>query len=241
MRRRFDKEIMDDFSITDERIVRALDELRIINTFLGGRSTSLAGIRELLRKDRRNRRSGDEGDATERTVTVLDVGAGGSDLFASGSLNGRGLNVVSVDINSGVCWYVKAHDERRNVVCADALRLPFAENSVDVVHVSLFLHHFTEEEIGRLLDAFLRIARIGIVVNDLHRSYAALAGITLLTQIFSRSAMVKNDGPLSVKRGFARGELSALLRRLPCASFTLRWRWAFRWLAVIHKEAIHGQ
>jgi ubiquinone/menaquinone biosynthesis C-methylase UbiE len=226
--RRYDKEIMDDFSITDSRIAQALDELHTINVWLGGGSTSRDGIRELLG-------SASKGNEINKPVTILDVGSGGSDHFHIRSAE-HPMDVVSVDINAGVCRYLKVHEPSRSIVCADAAALPFAPDSVDIVHASLFLHHFTEEEIERLLSAFLLIARRGVVINDLRRSRLALAGIGLLTRLFSKSAMVRNDAPLSVKKGFLRNELLALLARLPCASFTLRRRWAFRWLAVITKR-----
>ncbi len=234
LRRRYDQEIMDDFSITDGRISHALDELRTINIFLGGSSTSRKGVRDVLRSAVRH---GGNGTAAThgRPVTVLDVGAGGSDHPYRRAAIGHEIEIISVDINIGVCRYIQEHEPSRAVVCADAMALPFGPNSVDVVHASLFLHHFTEDEIERLLIAFLGIARYGVVINDLQRSSLALAGIRLLTRLFSNSAMVINDAPLSVKRGFIRREMLSMLRGLPCSSYTLHWRWAFRWLAVIQK------
>ncbi len=221
-RRTYDREIMDDFSITDERIVHALDELRTINIALGGNSTSRAGMRMLMRAD-------------EAPLTVLDVGAGGSDTVRMRRNGARALRIISTDLNTGVCRYIKERDPADEVVCGNAFALPFAERSVDIVHVSLFLHHFTEDEIHRLLTSFLAIARTGVVVNDLRRSWFALAGIWMLTRLFSHSAMVKHDAPLSVRRGFVRSDMLAQLGRLRCSSFTLHRRWAFRWLAVIRK------
>ena len=243
-RRRYDKEIMDDRTIVDDRLTRALDELRVINLFLGGRSTTTAGIRELLESIRSHpvhgttaasQASGERGQdgACSRPLTILDVGSGGSDNFAAATAGSRAIEIISVDINPGACDYILAHDRERPIVCGDARALPFKPGSVDIVHVALFLHHFSEEEIGRMLQAFLGIARYGVVVNDLRRSYLALAGISLLTRVFSRSAMVRNDAPLSVKRGFVRADMLGLLRGLQCSSFTLHRRWAFRWLAVI--------
>jgi hypothetical protein len=40
MKRSYEPELMDDFSIRDERVDLALKELKIINKFLGGISTS---------------------------------------------------------------------------------------------------------------------------------------------------------------------------------------------------------
>jgi hypothetical protein len=73
-----------------------------------------------------------------------------------------------------------------------------------------FLHHFTEEEIVFLIKKFLRIGRKGIIINDLQRSYLAFIGIKILTILFSKSELVKNDAPLSVKRGFKKNDLVRL-------------------------------
>ncbi|HLP17585.1 MAG TPA: methyltransferase domain-containing protein [Bacteroidota bacterium] len=227
MRRRYDKEIMDDISITDGRIRRALDELRIINIFLGGRNISRDGIVTLARG---------LPIAREPALTILDIGAGGSDSLDTlpGEIR-RAATIVSLDINKGVCAYLIEHDNARFVICANAFTLPIRGNGVDIIHVSLFLHHFKEEEIDRLLRQFLETSRIGIVINDLHRSIFAFAGIWLLTHVFPASHMVRHDGPLSVQRGFLRSELEAILSRLPASSYSLRRRWAFRWLIVIKK------
>jgi hypothetical protein len=103
------------------------------------------------------------------------------------------------------------------------------------LHVSLFLHHFTEEEIFTLLNNFLNIVSYGIIINDLQRSVFALAGIKLLTFLFSKSKFVKNDAPLSVKRGFVRSDLITILNKLNISGYKIFWRWAFRWLIIIYK------
>jgi hypothetical protein len=74
--------------------------------------------------------------------------------------------------------------------------------------------------------------RIGIVINDIHRHWLAYYSIKLLTRLFSKSAMVKFDAPLSVLRAFSRQELSDILHQAGIRHFQLSWKWAFRWQAV---------
>ncbi|MBP1683126.1 MAG: SAM-dependent methyltransferase, partial [Ignavibacteriaceae bacterium] len=118
---------------------------------------------------------------------------------------------------------------------SDAFELPFKNNSCDIIHTALFLHHFTEEELHFLLKEFLRTARKGIIINDLQRSYLALLGIKILTVLFSKSEMVKNDAPLSVKRGFTKQEILNLLEDVGATNFVIKKKWAFRWMIVIKK------
>ena len=59
-----------------------------------------------------------------------------------------------------------------------------------------------EDEIKKIIKSSLSIAEKGMIINDLRRSVWALIGIKTLIYLFSKSTMVKNDAPLSVKRGF---------------------------------------
>jgi len=218
LRRRYDPEIMDDFSIRDERMDKALGELKQVNRFLGGRAVTRKGL-QILRAKNEN----------DQPLTVLDIGAGGADVFDDSPVP---LRITVLDRHPRVCEYLRKRAPHA-VVCGDALKLSFKERSFDVVHASLFLHHFHEKEIRRILTSCLRISRHGIVINDLRRSIFAYAGIRILTFLFSRSPMVKHDGPLSVLRGFSRRELVALLDDCGITRYSFRRMWAFRWLVVV--------
>ncbi len=210
---------MDDFSIQDERIDIALRELKIINRFLGGISTTKAALKIL-------------NNSEKRSSTILDIGSGSSDNLVAAKKNFPEIKILSVDKNLRV---LTSNDSYLMKINADAFKLPFKDNSCDIIHVSLFLHHFTEEQIQILLKEFLRVSKTGIVINDLQRSYLALIGIKLLTILFSKSEMVKNDGPLSVKRGFTKAELLNLLKDAGIKNPVIKWKWAFRWMVVIRK------
>jgi ubiquinone/menaquinone biosynthesis C-methylase UbiE len=221
VKRIFKNELMDDPSVPEERVHRALSELDVINTYLGGLSTTAKGLKKLAGKLR------------SEPVTILDVGAGGSRRF--GSTDGIAPKVTCLDISESICHYRRERNPSETVLCGDARTIDFAESSFDIVHASLFLHHFLEEDIQELLGKFLRIAKCGVIINDLQRSGFALAGISILTKLFSRSDLVRHDGPLSVRRGFRRAELTHFCQTLPAASWSIEWSWAFRWLVVIVK------
>jgi ubiquinone/menaquinone biosynthesis C-methylase UbiE len=96
-------------------------------------------------------------------------------------------------------------------VRGDVRRLPFRDRSVDFVLSTHFFHHLSDDQIVETLAEFDRIARRGIIVNDLLRRRRALFWIRLFTLFANR--YVKTDGPLSVRRGFTVGEVEALARR----------------------------
>jgi 2-polyprenyl-3-methyl-5-hydroxy-6-metoxy-1,4-benzoquinol methylase len=223
--RSVEKEIMDDPSIQDERLDETLRELTGVARRLGGLATSREGVRNVLAHF-----------PPKESYSVLDVGAGGSDVVEALSSFRAGMKITVLDFNARACEYSARRFPFITVVHGSVFDLPFEEESFDVVHASLFLHHCTEDELHVLLPKLYSIARYGIVINDLRRSLVAYAGIAMLTRLFSRSAMVKHDAPLSVRRGFARNELAQFCAMLPSARTTIRRRWAFRWLVCVVKR-----
>jgi len=86
LKRRYKAELIDDFSIQDERIDLALRELKLVNTFLGGKATTAEGFR-ILRKRA----------CAFRMLKVLDVGSGGADVFGNNTEN---LSITALDRES---------------------------------------------------------------------------------------------------------------------------------------------
>ncbi len=70
---------------------------------------------------------------------------------------------------------------------ADARNIPLADDSIDIVTCSLFLHHFGEADAVLVLREAARVARLGIVIDDLSRSRVALVLTWFATRILSRS------------------------------------------------------
>ncbi len=219
MKRSYQQELMDDFSIQDERIDTALVELKIINKYLGGISTTKSALELTIRNNN------DE-------VKILDIGSGSSDNLIAAKNSFPNIRISSLDKNLRTLTATKNLIPKIN---SDAFYLPFKNNSWDLVHVALFLHHFNENQIKKLLKEFLRISKKGIIINDLERSYFALLGIKLLTILFSKSEMVKHDAPISVKRGFSKSDLINLFNEQNIANYTINRKWAFRWMVVIKK------
>ena len=56
----------------------------------------------------------------------------------------------------------------------DGRSLPYPDRSFDVAHASLVVHHCTPDEAVALLREMARVARLGVVVNDLDREPARL-------------------------------------------------------------------
>ena len=189
-RRAEETELMDDLSRPVSEFDRAYRELAVINRRLGG----IRAIERFL--------------LAKQGLTVLDVGAGGCDV-GDALAQRSGAAVVSLDINSSGLH----RSTHTRPVVGDAMALPFARDSFDVVMCSLFFHHLTGDQCVRALQEMWRTARVLVIVNDLHRHPIAHASIVVLSRLFSKSVMVKHDGPASVRRAFTPAELMALARR----------------------------
>lgn len=224
---------MDDFSITDCRLTDALDQLRWVNQFLGGYSAPMEILKPLL------------SHSQSQPLRILDLGTGIADFpefivrWAAKQSPPISVEIVAVDANPVTVAYAQTALQKRLPVAlrsqihletADALKLPYAENSFDVVMASMFLHHFAQDTAIAMVKSMQRIARNGIIINDLHRHPLAYYGIYSLTRLFQASVMMQNDGPLSVLRGFQAAELRAIAQGAGLPVFSLQWRWAFRWL-----------
>lgn len=215
-------ELMDDFSIQDERVDLALRELRLINYFLGGNNGSKRGVSKMISKLQTDK------------VYLLDAGSGSSDILDDLKKKHRSVKIISLDRNKRVCNFIKRNNNfKPMVVCADTFNLPFKDKSIDIIHTSLFLHHFDSISLNSILRKFNEVAKYGIVINDLQRSLRAFLGIKILTMLFSRSELVKSDAPVSVRKGFIKSELIDLFKELHFPNYEIQKKWAFRWIVTV--------
>jgi pyruvate dehydrogenase E1 component alpha subunit len=164
--------------------------------------------------------------------SVLDVGTGNaalpSELHRWGKQHGRSLHVIACDISGPVLGVAQAEtcSVPISLLRCDARALPFADASIDIVTCVQTLHHFSFEAAEQVLRELARVARLGVIVSDLRRSYPAYWGARLLAY-GPVSRLSRHDGPLSVLRAYTSAEVEVLVER---ASLRARVRraWAFR-------------
>jgi len=207
-KRIYEEELLDAGEGTDDDVARSLSDLRRVNRFLGGRKVLLRALSSCLQ------------DTSLDQVSLLDVGTGSADIpmAVAESCKARGLEtfIAAVDISER---NLRISRERLGVssevhlVRADSLRLPFAARSFDFVTASLFLHHFRDDDVVRLLADFGRIARRAVIVNDLVRNRVPYYFTRIAGPILAASFLTRNDGPVSVLRGFTPDEMNDLARR----------------------------
>jgi 2-polyprenyl-3-methyl-5-hydroxy-6-metoxy-1,4-benzoquinol methylase len=217
-----EEEIMDDLAIDGEVIDQTLRELNTINQLLGGNQISL----ELFKKHARGKKE----------ISLADLGCGGGDIMVSMAKwcrkQGIKASFVGIDANPHIVAYAQKHTAEYPEIqykCLNIFDTAFQAMQFDLIHCCLFTHHFTSEQLASLFRSFHQQAKVGVIINDLHRHFLAYHSIKLLTKIFSRSYMVQNDAAVSVARGFKKAELVQILTDAGVEKYHLKWKWAFRW------------
>ena len=223
-------EIMDDFNMEGELLKETLKKIAQINRLLGGNRITLKGVAALIK----NIPAG-------QTVTILDVGCGNGDMLRQLSAFGKKkqweLKLTGVDANLTTVTHARELSQEYPDIqyyCQDIMDPDFGEQHYDIILCTLTLHHFKASEIRQLMTVFRRQAKIGIVVNDLHRSAMAYRLFQLLCFVFNLNSMVRADGQVSILRGFKKKELHHLSAELNIGAYSLRWKWAFRYQWIIN-------
>ena len=220
-------EIMDDLQMEGPELRNTLKVLARINAFLGGDKVTSIGIKRALK-----------GSTEKKGLHIVDLGCGeGSHLrMLARYSRKRGLEwkFTGVDANADCVNFAR----ERSV---DYPEIEYLQQDVfsweapecDLVIATLFMHHFSDEQIIELITHYKPKLKIGWVINDLHRSPLAY-GLFWLLSLFMGNSMVRNDGLLSIKKGFKKKELYNLA--IP-NGFTSKvsWHWAFRFLWILKK------
>lgn len=223
-------EKMDDFNISGLELRKTLITLGRINKWLGGNRVTLNGINKVL-----------NGHPREQPITILDLGCGGGDILRDvaelGFRRGYSFKIIGIDANKNTLGYAKelsqSFPDIKFLHC-DIFSNKFERLEYDLVLTSLFLHHFDDIKLEGLLKRIHEKATIGIVVNDLHRHPIAYFLFKLLC-VFTTNKMVKEDGLISILKGFKRDELMRISENIG-AGYTIKWKWAFRYQWIIQSK-----
>lgn len=106
----------------------------------------------------------------------------------------------------------------------------------DLIMVSLFLHHLSDEQIVQLLTKLSHAKPSLILINDLARSWWNLATVSLAARLLSRSSVVHFDAPASVRAAFTKAELIELASQAGLTNATVHSQFPARWLLVWRKH-----
>ncbi len=231
--RSYQAELIDDLNLSNNALRQNLEELATINKWLGGNEVTTNGLAKIL--------------GNSHTVSLLpdlviaDIGCGGGDMLALMATWAKKHQIdasfIGIDANQFMIDFAKNRTskfENISYIKEDAFSEKLKDLEIDIATMTLFCHHFTENQLVELFTNLRKNCAIGIIINDLHRHWFAYYSIAWLTALFSKSYLVKNDAKLSVWRGFHKKELITILQKAGFERFTIKWRWAFRWEVVAY-------
>jgi hypothetical protein len=243
MRRVTCSELLDEDRGTPREIQDSLDDLWRINRWLGGVSSSLQLLEGFLAR------------AGVHPVRILDVGAGDSRLAGrlQVELRRRGVQAEFTVLDRRLTHLRNGHQLPRyrqdggatsaavpQAVVGDALALPFADGTFNVVMCNLFFHHFSGQLAQQLLSRLAAIASEAVVINDLERHWLPYLFIRY-TPWFTHSPITRHDAPASVRQAYTRDELSAVVAAAGVTDFDMRRLAPFRLGLTLWKPSSCGK
>ena len=219
-------ELLDAANIPFEDIKANMKELNTINTCLGGHAITITGLKKILLNHPKN-----------EPLIICEIGCGGGDnlqaIFNFCIKKNITVQFIGIDIQQACIDFAKQQYPHLPATwyCNDYSKIDF-KIKPSIIFSSLFCHHFLEADIVTMLGWMKKNSTLGFFINDLHRHWMGYYAIQLLTSIFSKSYLVKNDAPLSVARGFKKAEWQALFLQAAINTYTIQWKWAFRHLII---------
>jgi ubiquinone/menaquinone biosynthesis C-methylase UbiE len=172
---------------------RNLEDLVRINRNFGGHSVLKQMVNRVIQKGER--------------FTLLDIGAASGDTARVLQSVHPGATITSFDYNA-----VNLDAAPRPKVLGDAFALPFPPASFDYVMCSLFLHHFTDQQVIGLLRNFYAVARRAVFISDLQRSVFPYYFLPITRVMYKWDWITVHDGMISVRAAFRKPELERLAR-----------------------------
>ena len=210
-------EILDDPDVDPDVVTRSLADVVRSNSLFGGLSSAIDELKEALKE-------------VPHQATLLDVGTGLGDIPCRAREVARqvGIDLTTVGLDSALELARASRPVLTLAICGDALRLPFADHSIDIVMCSQVLHHFEGADALELLREMNRVARVRVIVSDLRRSWIAAAGLWLASFPLRFHAVSRHDGVVSVMRGFTPEELVDTVRDAVARKTVVHRRRGFR-------------
>lgn len=226
-RRSSKEEFMDDPNLDKESFKNAYADINRCNKWLGGNNITINAVQELVQKH------------PKKSYTIYDMGCGDGQMLRKLSQVLEKQNVefelVGYDLRDDVLELAReasAINAKISFEKADILAIS-AVNSCDIVLCTLTMHHFPEEKVHSLVQKLGNLARLGVVINDLHRNRMAYHLFKLFSLFFIRTKIAKADGLISIRKGFRKAELHKLASTLDHFYHSIHWKWAFRYLWIL--------
>jgi SAM-dependent methyltransferase len=170
---------------------------------------------------------------------IVDLGCGTGDTLRViarwARRNKYRVNLTGIDNNKDAIEFLK--QQSLNFPEINGIAMDYKEYlnhcpPIDIIHSSLFCHHLADNEVTDLFRFSVFKTRIGFVMNDLRRNRISYYSTKILTTLANGTTLSKNDGPVSVLRGFTEEELHQFLKAASVDRYILEKKWAYRFSLV---------
>lgn len=233
--RSLELEHLDKGDYTAEEYEGCIVELRRVNRWLG----DAGALRESL--------IAEIGKLDLQSFSVVDVGAGSGELLRViakwARKSGRKTRLAGVELNQRSAEAIVEESidfPEITAVRGDAFRLPFVDNQFDYAICSLFTHHFKNTDVLAILRELGRVAARSLFVIDLHRHPVAYYFYTTVGRLFLHNRLIREDGALSILRGFTPEELTSVAERAGLNEIGVTRRFPYRLVLAASSPRLLG-
>lgn len=225
-------ELMDDHELQGRKLQAVLEDLTVVNEWLGGNKVTVQGVEKLL-----------ENIPKEQEIIIADIGCGNGTVLREiaewGRKNEYKLALKGFDMNEKTIKIAQAECIKYpeiDLLPLNVLHPTFEKYKFDIITTTLTLHHFTDNEIVELLNKFVKQSDIGVVINDLERNLKAYYLFYAFSLFFLKTKIARQDGLTSILRAFKKEELFEFAKKLDVECQEIKWKWAYRYQWIIYKN-----
>lgn len=232
-------EIMDDLEMEGAELSKALDQIQIVNRFLGGHQIVINGLQKIINQSKKRLSVSGTRPFFDAPIKIADLGCGAGDTLRAiaewGKKENIELDLYGIDANAFTVDYAeKLSTSQTNITYLQ--KNIFAEDcsleGFDIVICSLFLHHFEEDELLMFFQKCKDSKVKTLLINDLQRHWMPYYLFKLICSTLRASHMTREDGLLSIRKAFTKTDFEQLLQKSGIEEYELQWKWAFRYQLI---------
>lgn len=218
-------ELMDDPNINPEVLDRAVEDINRVNTLLGGFKFTLNEVKKHLN--------------TDQPLRIVDFGCGDGAMlrYLAKHLPQSNLEFIGIDLSPrSIVQAIEksSDDERLRFRESDITTIHPDQLQADILITTLTLHHFSDDQIVKLLKKFKEITTTVIIINDLHRNKLAFLFFKWFSPIFRMHEISIHDGLISIASGFKATDFKTYASKAGITNHSLKWKWSYRYIWTIN-------
>ncbi len=217
-------ELLDVDGGSPAQIASALTDLRHINSWFGGVRTTRLMVESVAQR------------LHTHQLALLEVAAGAGFVpqQTAKDVSQRGIELNVTLLDRAWSHLSNSNGNRSQKIAGDALALPFADLSFDLVSCCLFVHHLSPEEAVSFANEALRVCRHAVLINDLVRHPMHLAMAYASLPLY-RSHITHHDAPASVRQAYSIQEMQSMLKLSSASRVEIEHRAIFRMGIILWK------